>query len=126
MILGISECIGPWANYGRQGTEQAFDAFLKFFLSMPFGENSFDMVGNIKFIGIFPDNTTDASWLVEELDSFVEQILNEKIGDQQLPIIIGGGHNNALPIIRWASANRKLQHVINIDAHLDCRITLLS
>jgi formiminoglutamase len=122
LILGISECIGPWANYGRQGTEQAFDAFLKFFLSMPFGENSFDIVGNIKFIGIFPENTKDASLLVEELDSFVEQILNEKIGDRQLPIIIGGGHNNALPIIRWASVNRKLQHVINIDAHMDCRI----
>jgi len=121
MIVGISESIGPFANKGRPGTENAFDAFLTFFLAMPYRDTSFDILGKIVFIGFFPSKTHEAASLVEELDRFAESVLIESIGPQQLPIIIGGGHNNALPIIRWAASHRKLHSIINIDAHMDCR-----
>ncbi|MFM7388058.1 MAG: arginase family protein, partial [Bacteroidota bacterium] len=39
----------------------------------------------------------------------------------QIPIVIGGGHNNALPLLRWAHAQRKVVQNLNFDAHFDCR-----
>ena len=34
LILGISESIGPFANYGRRGSEHAFNAFFKQFIQL--------------------------------------------------------------------------------------------
>jgi len=121
VLLGVSECIGPFANYGRLGANHAFSAFLAFFLAYPNFLQSFDILGNIEFIGPFPQDVDDAGQLVEELDAFVEQVLLEKVNQEQIPVIIGGGHNNALPIIRWASKNRNLSAAFNLDAHFDCR-----
>ena len=120
-ILGISEAIGPFANYGRTGAEYAFAAFFKHFISWPFQGQSVQILGNVRFIGNFPEEATKASLFVEELDEFIYTILNERIAENQIPIVIGGGHNNALPLMRWAKKNRQFQNVINFDAHTDCR-----
>lgn len=123
LILGLSESIGPFANFGRAGAEHAFSSFLKFFLALPYHQTSYELAGNITFAGEFPKHTKEASKLVEELDGFVVHILHQWVKPGQLPILIGGGHNNALPIMQWASSQRPLQKVINIDAHMDCRDT---
>lgn len=121
MILGISESIGPFANYGRMGSEHAFNAFFKQFIQWPYQGQSFDVLGNITFIGTFPKQVAEASVLVEELDAFVLEVLRLNVSKDQLPVVIGGGHNNALPLMRWANEVKACQTVINLDAHTDCR-----
>ena len=121
LILGISESIGPFANYGRRGSEHAFIAFFKQFIQWPYQGQSFDVLGNITFIGTFPTEVEEASVLVEELDSFVLEVLRLHVSADQLPVVIGGGHNNALPLMRWANEVKACQTVINLDAHTDCR-----
>jgi formiminoglutamase len=121
VILGISEWIGPFANYGRPGADKAFAAFLSFFLPLPNSNHSFDLLGNIVFIGAFPQEEVEASKLVKELDALVEDVLKHALKPHQTPIVIGGGHNNALPLLRWANVYRNVTHNINLDAHFDCR-----
>ncbi len=122
VVLGISEAIGPFANYGRTGAERAFAAFMTHFLAWPYQNQSIDVLGNIVFIGNFPEGVQEASTLVEELDLFVEEVLST-IPNNQTPFVIGGGHNNALPLMRWASKRHNPLNILNIDAHTDCRDT---
>lgn len=121
VILGISEAVGPFANYGRTGSEFAFSAFFKHFLNWPHHGQSVDVVGNIAFVGDFPLDVESASLLVEELDAFVFDVLMSFVSPTQIPIIIGGGHNNALPLMRWSHHVKGCSTVLNIDAHTDCR-----
>ena len=121
VILGISEAVGPFANYGRTGSEFAFSAFFKHFLNWPHQQQSLDIIGNIAFVGTFPSDVQSASLLVQELDAFVFEVLMSYVSSSQIPIIIGGGHNNALPLMRWAHQVKRCATVINIDAHTDCR-----
>ncbi len=120
-ILGVSESIGPFANYGREGADLAFTAFYKQFISWPYQDQSVDIIGNVIFTGSFPEQVDAASALVEELDAFMLEILLGFVSAEQVPIVIGGGHNNALPIMRWAAQVKSCQTVINLDAHTDCR-----
>ena len=122
-ILGISEAIGPFANYGRIGAEHAFSSFFRHFVAWPYQNQAVSIIGNVRFVGDFPEDATRASLLVEELDAFVYAILQSSVSGNQIPIIIGGGHNNALPLMRWAKENKKMETVINFDAHTDCRTT---
>jgi formiminoglutamase len=46
--------------------------------------------------------------------------LNERVSENQIPIVIGGGHNNAYPLIKWSS-KKKAINVLNLDPHADCR-----
>ncbi|MEN9304364.1 MAG: hypothetical protein RL264_2793 [Bacteroidota bacterium] len=123
VVLGISESVGPVANRGFSGAENAFNSFCQAFLNTQ-AHDRFPAT-DIHFLGeIYQTNETDdpetaASWLTE-LDTLVEETITKFTRPHQLPIVIGGGHNNALPIIR-ALAKRTQLHVINIDPHADCR-----
>lgn len=125
VILGIEESIGPMANNGLSGSENAFTSFLKVFLNTQvhdlFYASNFSILGSVKQESSF-SNLSNASKQVEELDDFVLDILNKKIHENQIPIVIGGGHNNAYPLIKW-SANQGIINVINLDPHADCRET---
>ena len=122
VILGIEESIGPVANLGKSGSENAFKAFLKKFLSM---QSNATLVGNeIGILGKISINnkSVEDKLSVEELDSFVFDILKSHVSMDQIPIVIGGGHNNSYPIIKAISnlKNSKLD-IINLDAHADYR-----
>ena len=69
-----------------------------------------------------PLDRPEATQMVQELDRLILDLLTQHVAPDQIPIIVGGGHNNALPLMRWASANGKLS-VVNIDAHADLRPT---
>lgn len=120
-ILGISEAVGPYANFGRSGADNAFDAFLAHFLTMQYQGQAFSLLGLVKSIGEGPKDVFEASLRVEELDAFVERILHENVNQHEIPVVIGGGHNNALPLMRWAFKAKNTSAVLNIDAHADCR-----
>jgi formiminoglutamase len=121
-IIGIQESIGPIANNGFSGAENAIDAFLSQFQLTQVHED-FD-INSISFAGIIILNTDKeevTSKLIEELDDFVFEVLNATIQPGHIPIIIGGGHNNALPLMRWAKKNKINFAVVNIDPHADTR-----
>lgn len=122
-IIGISESIGPQANFGRPGAENAFAAFMHYFLPMPYQGQDFCVMGEIVCKSIEFSDVIEASKLVEELDDFVFEVLSSMIEPNQIPIVIGGGHNNALPLMRWANKKRGSSSVLNFDAHADCRET---
>jgi len=124
-LIGINEDIGPQANHGKSGSLGAFDSFLDYFLNIQSNEH---LVGdNICVLGqvnqMYSHADVETSRLmVEELDNFVLQILNEYLPENAVPIVIGGGHNNAYPLIKWSF--QKLSNpinVINIDPHADLR-----
>jgi formiminoglutamase len=123
VLLGIEESIGPVANNGFSGSENAWSAFLGNFLNTQvhqrFLAKEIAILGSIKYTGT-EVGSVESRLLVEELDAFVLDILNQHLRTDQIPIVIGGGHNNALPLIRWAAQTNNLS-VINIDPHADCR-----
>lgn len=122
VIIGISESIGPMANFGRQGAENTFRAFLAYFLvTQANSKLKIYVLGEISV----PSNsdTLSAQKVVPALDEYILSILNKFLKPHQIPIIIGGGHNNALPILRWSAQFHADLAVLNLDAHADCRTT---
>jgi len=123
VILGISEDIGPRANHGNGGATEAFDAFLGKFLNMQ--SNPFLSGESISILGSIHASSTSGALdnlrkRVAELDDLVIGTLSQiDLSDKKL-IVIGGGHNNAYPIIKALSKYQSL-HVLNIDPHADCR-----
>lgn len=125
VLLGIEESVGPIANNGFSGSENAWSAFLANFLNTQIHKNfsgkEIAVLGSIKNVNL-PESIDEARKLVEELDVFVLEILNQELSQDQIPIVIGGGHNNALPVMRWAAQTNGI-NCINIDPHADCRNT---
>ncbi|MEN9700553.1 MAG: hypothetical protein RLZZ301_1751 [Bacteroidota bacterium] len=125
VIIGIEENAGPMANMGRAGSENAFATFIRSFLNTQTHEL---LVGNeIAFLGKIvqhgkPDGAIEASDWVCELDQCLLEVLQKHVRPDQIPIVVGGGHNNALALMRWSAQNGVL-HVVNIDAHADLRST---
>ncbi len=141
VLLGIPEDIGVKANYGTGGTATAWLPFLTSFLntrSNDFftGENilllgHFDF-GDIKFLidsyAYNPDELIEAyRHAVNIIDEEVEGILKAIAAAGKIPIVIGGGHNNAYPIIKGVAKGLAKNNIIplaqincvNLDAHTD-------
>lgn len=124
VILGISEDIGPRANLGNGGADTAFEAFLSKFLNMQ--SNRFLEGASIAIIGTIyascdSENVAVLREEVAALDDLVVGILAPiDFSDKQL-IVIGGGHNNAYPIMKALSEHHEQLSIVNIDPHADCR-----
>lgn len=125
VILGISEDIGPQMNDGFSGAKKGFGAFLQAFQTVQ--SNKFCSGENVGVLGEITQNIKFESidknkGAVEELDDFVLHILSENLENEQKLIVIGGGHNNAFPLLKNLSFrdDRRI-HAINIDPHADCR-----
>lgn len=124
VILGISEDIGPRANHGNGGASLAFDAFLTKFLNMQ--SNRFLTGETVTIIGSIHavTDTKDVAKLrqsVTQLDDLVIGTLSRVDLSKKQLIVIGGGHNNAYPIIKALSIYHRSMHILNIDPHADCR-----
>ena len=125
IILGIEESMGPQSNRGLNGSQNAFQAFFQRFASMQ--SNRFLNGNEILFIGTIKQNSiytteNEARKSIELLDELVEQTLTKYLEGNIIPIVIGGGHNNALPLIKSLSKKLKTTiNVINLDPHADCR-----
>ena len=141
VILGIPEDFGVKANYGTGGTETAWLSFLSFFVNIQSndfltGENTlilghFDF-GDIKFLiennAYNPEEKINAyRHALKIVDEEVENLLKVIASAKKIPIIIGGGHNNAYPIIKGVAKGLHKADVIplsqinciNLDAHAD-------
>ena len=114
VLLGIPEDFGVKANYGIGGADTAWLSFLNSFLNIQSndylnGENTlllghFDF-GDIKFL--IENNAYNEEEKINAyrhalniIDEEVEDLLKVIASCKKIPIIIGGGHNNAYPIIK--------------------------
>jgi formiminoglutamase len=136
VIFGIPEDIGVRANYGKPGTSNAWQEFLKSFLNVQ--ENRFNsgtnvlLLGEINTSGLMqkagnidvsdPNYVQKLGDLVEQLDSAVSEVVKKVILAGKFPVIIGGGHNNAFGNIKgaWEALGNPI-NVLNIDVHTDLR-----
>jgi len=141
VVLGIPEDFGVQANYGVGGTDTAWLSFLDAFLNIQSndfltGENTlvlghFDF-GDIKFL--IENNAYNSEEKINAyrhalnmVDEEVENLLKVIASAKKIPIIIGGGHNNAYPVIKGvAKGLHKAELIplsqincINLDAHAD-------
>lgn len=128
VLLGIPEEIGVKANLGVGGTSSLWNVFLGAFLSVQ--SNNWLSSKDVVLLGqLVPPNAGLGSVAefrsqVATLDDIVFPILKKIALAGKIPIVIGGGHNNAYPILKGLSiAQNSPVNTINIDAHADIRDT---
>lgn len=137
VIIGIPESIGVKANFGIGGTETAWKSFLFSFLNIQ--HNQFLNAEDILLLGAFDFSSFQEKIknksieflrdCVSEIDELVYPVIQKIILANKIPIIIGGGHNNAYGNCKGAALalqqknnnSKQKINVINIDAHTDFR-----
>lgn len=143
ILFGIPEDIGVKGNQGIGGADSAWFPFLSSFLNIQ--SNDFLTGENILLLGHF--DFTDLRILIESnaatpdekieayrhaviaIDEEVENLVKIITQHKKIPVIIGGGHNNAYPAIKGAAKGLykadllPLSQIncINLDAHADYR-----
>jgi len=143
ILFGVPEDIGIKANYGIGGADTSWVSFLQAFLNIQ--SNDFLDGKEIMLLGHFDfgdiqyliDNTAKTEdekieayrHAVNTIDDEVEQLVKIITEAKKIPIAIGGGHNNAYPLIKGAAKGWYKAGVIplaqinciNLDAHTDYR-----
>jgi formiminoglutamase len=143
VLVGIPEDIGVRANIGIGGADTNWYPFLNSFLNIQ--SNDFCTGEDILLLGHF--DFGDIKYLIENnafneeekinayrhavntIDDEVENLMKAIAVVGKFPIVIGGGHNNAYPILKGVSKGLfKLGELplpqlnaINLDAHTDYR-----
>lgn len=145
VLIGIPEDIGIRGNYGKGGADTAWLPFLSSFLNIQsndflYGDNilllgHFDF-GDIKYL--IDNNAYNQEELIDAyrhavniIDEEVENMMKLIASYKKIPVVIGGGHNNAYPIIKGVSKGLHKAEVIplaqinciNMDAQADFRTT---
>ncbi|WP_055437338.1 formimidoylglutamase [Lacinutrix algicola] len=136
VLVGLPEDVGVFANYGKPGACNAWDATIKILLNTQ--NSTFNnpkqlcVLGHLDFtqeqeqLSKWNQNNIKhvkkARALVAEIDKEVSNLIYNIVKAGKIPIIIGGGHNNAYGNIKGTSLalNKKI-NVINFDAHTDFR-----
>jgi formiminoglutamase len=135
-LLGIPEDIGVRANMGKPGTANAWNAALTTLLNTQ--ANTYTNAHQLLVLGeidcdaemlaageLDPSSTSylkELGPLVNEIDAKVSSIVRTIVAAGKIPILIGGGHNNAFGNIKGSAvALDKAINVINFDAHTDFR-----
>jgi formiminoglutamase len=145
VLFGIPEDIGVKANGGIGGASSAWPAFLDAFVNV----QSTDRLSgdDILVLGAFDFNTLSLTIdrnakspkealeagrhaVANVIDEEVEELVKTVTAAGKLPLVIGGGHNNAYPLLKGASKGWKQAGAldkpglcaINLDAHADFRI----
>jgi formiminoglutamase len=137
VLLGIPEDVGIRANFGRPGAATAWDSAIKGIANVQHnrfckGNNilvlgtldvseQMDLAKNLKFND--SDDRKKLNELVNQIDKDLAHIISCIIKANKIPIVIGGGHNNAYGNIKGTALGLgKPIHVVNFDAHSDFRI----
>jgi formiminoglutamase len=143
VLFGVPEDIGVKANYGTGGTDSVWVPFLSSFLNIQ--SNDFAGGEEILLLGHF--DFGDIKYLIEQnahgheeridayrhavntIDDEVESLAKHIAASGKIPIAIGGGHNNAYPLIKGTAKGLYKAgliplaqiNAINLDAHTDFR-----
>lgn len=137
VLIGIPEDIGVRANFGVGGTQTVWKSFMQSFFNIQ--HNQFLNGNSILLLGEFDFSELQKKAknkpveylreLVVEIDKQVATLIQKVVASGKIPILIGGGHNNAYGNIKGAALGlqeagkiKKAQiNVINFDAHADFR-----
>lgn len=137
VLFGIPEDIGVRANSGRPGAATAWESCIQSIANIQHNRfckgsqilvlGSLDtqeimkQAENLKFSEVH--DRKKLSELVERIDKEVSHIIFTIVKSGKIPIVIGGGHNNAYGAIKGtALAKGKPINAVNFDAHSDFRI----
>lgn len=137
ILLGIPEDVGVRANFGLGGAHTTWSPTLKAFLNVQsttkLGGEEIGLLGYLDFANemVSADRYDLNSAggiaairdLVEMIDRVTKAVVYQIFRAHKVPMIVGGGHNNAYPILRaLAEYHKKPVNVINVDAHADFRL----
>ena len=143
VLIGVPEDIGVRANGGVGGADTAWIPFLQSFLNIQ--SNDFFLGDEILLLGHF--DFGDIQYVIDKnaqneeekleayrhavngIDEEVEMLVKMITSSGRIPIVIGGGHNNAYPLIKGcAKGLHKAGRIplaqincINLNAHTDYR-----
>ena len=134
VLFGIKEDIGVLANNGQPGAKNTWDSTLKSLLNLQSNEftnpSNVLILGHLDFTDLYDVLSNVKSdqlqhtyrTYVEKIDQCVTQLVCTIVKAGKIPILIGGGHNNAYGAIKGSSLalNTKI-NVLNFDAHTDLR-----
>ena len=145
ICFGIPESIGVMGNNGTKGAENTWFHFVRTFLNLQSTDlckgdsimlaGYFDFSSVSKIIDEHSFSSQEridacrhavANIIDEEVEAFVKAIVMAG----KIPIVIGGGHNNAYPIIKGVAKSTykkgAIKHpcinAVNLDAYADYRI----
>ena len=143
VLFGIPEDIGVRANGGIGGTDSCWNSFLSSFLNI----QSNDLLGGEEILLLGHFDFGDIKYLIEQnahgneeridayrhavitIDEEVEGLVKIISAHKKIPIVIGGGHNNAYPLIKGSAKGLHKAgliglaqiNAVNLDAHSDFR-----
>lgn len=138
VLFGIPEDIGVRANLGRSGASKTWESCLKSLLNIQANQytkpEKVILLGEVDCTAMLekaanidpqdPNYIQKLGDLVVKIDAVTSAVVKKIISVGKIPIIIGGGHNNAYGNIKGTSeALKKPISVLNIDAHTDLRKT---
>jgi len=145
VLFGIPECIGILGDHGTKGAEATWFHFVQSFLNLQSTDqcpgDEIILAGYFDFssvMNVIDNNFMNfeerinacrhavANIIDEEVESFVKSIVQAG----KIPIVIGGGHNNAYPIIKASAKSlykmekikRAAINSMNLAATADFRI----
>jgi len=143
VLLGICEDIGVRGNYGMPGAATAWQSFLPAFCNLQSNDflsgEELLLAGRFDFsemTSLIEQNAQDPeekinAWrhAVNTIDDAVEELVRVIALHGKIPVVIGGGHNNAYPLIKgvakglYKAEQLPLAQIncINLDAHTDYR-----
>jgi len=145
ILFGIPEDLGIRANYGVGGADTAWEPFLRSFVNIQstdkFTGDELALLGHFDFsevLGVIESHARGEEERIDALRHAVSNIVDEEVEELvklitsagKVPIAIGGGHNNAYPLLKGASKGlfkagiiAKAQlNAVNLDAHADFRV----
>lgn len=131
VLLGIPEDIGVRANGGIGGTHTlwlpAFEALLNMQDTPELSGEDIIVLGSFDFSSWMSEtqgkNGAELRRFVSMVDEVVYPVIRAVVKAGKVPVILGGGHNNAYPILKGVSlAKGQAVHCINLDAHSDYRM----
>lgn len=131
VLIGIPEDIGVRANCGVGGAHTLWEAALRAICNV---QSTPALTGHeLICLGWFDLSAlmTQAEnaglhklrELTAEIDEIVWPVIRSIIASGNIPIVIGGGHNNAYPLLKGSSMAAGMPvNCINLDAHSDFRM----
>ena len=134
VLFGIKEDIGVLANKGRPGAKNTWEVALKALLNLQ--SNQFTnpsktlLLGHLEFEELYDDISTIKTDQLQEtyrnyveiIDHSVSQLVCMIVKAGKIPILIGGGHNNAYGAIKGSALALGAKiNSLNFDAHTDLR-----
>ncbi len=146
VLFGIPEDIGIRANYGTGGADTAWVPFLQSLVNVQSSDRlsgeELLLLGHFDFSDVEQLIELNARSQEERIDALrhaVANIIDEEVEEMakmivaagKVPIAVGGGHNNAYPLLKGVSKQLYKQgkiskpqiNAVNLDAHADYRIS---